>query len=243
LQTVENDIQKYKLEKAVVQRLIDTIKSSKKDHIGKIEIDYEINEKEYLEILDKSVIAKTIERLKTNPNLNTWVNTGLKFHKDKKKCEFCGQDLPEGLIKSYEEHFSKDYEILLDELKQIMQRTKTKSIELFLPDKNRFYPQFADEFQNIKSKLEQDIKNYNNGIKNIIALLERKHSNPFNRLSSEFKTADTSNLKKALQSLNGIIQQHNDYDKNLSKEKNKAFEDLEKHYAYEFDHDNNYFKE
>ena len=243
LQTVKNDIQKYKLDKAVVQKLIDTIKSSKKEQIGKIEIDYEINEKEYLEILDKSVVAKTIERLKTNPDLNTWVNTGLKFHKDKKKCEFCGQDLPEGLIKSYEEHFSKDYEILLNELKQIIQRTKTKSIELTLPDKNSFYPQFMGDFQNIKSTLEQEIKTYNKGIKNIIVLLERKQSNPFNFLSSEFKAPETSMLNKTLQSLNELIQQHNEYDKNLGSEKESAFEELEKHYAYEFDHDNNYYQE
>jgi len=98
-------------------------------------------------------------------------------------------------------------------------------------------------FQDIKSKLEQEIKTYNKGVKNIIALLERKQSNPFNFLSSEFKAPETSILKKTLQSLNELIQQHNDYDKNLSREKESAFEGLEKHYAYEFDHDNNYYHE
>jgi len=241
LQTIEHDIQTYKLDKADVQRLIDTIKSSKKEQISEIGIDYEIDEKAYLEILDKSVIAKTIDRLKSNPVLNTWVNSGLKFHKNKNKCEFCGQILPEGLIESYEAHFSKDYETLLNELERIIQKTKTKRIEITLPDKNRFYPQFVDEFQIIKSNLDLEIRTFNKCIKDIIALLERKHSNPFNRLSGEFKTADTLNLKKVLQSLNGIIKRHNDYDKNLSKEKKKAFEALEKHYAYEFDHDNDYY--
>jgi len=243
LTAVEKDIQKFKLDNTKVSRLIDTINSSKKDNIRKIEIDFEIDKKEYLEILDKSIIAKTIERLKSNPDLNTWVNTGLKFHKDKNKCEFCGQTLPEGLTKSYEEHFSKDYEILLNELKQLIQKTKSKIIEITLPDKNSFYPQLVDEFQQIKSTLNQEIKIYNKSINNIIALLERKHKNPFDRLSSEFTNADTTNLNEKLQSLNGLIQRHNDYDKNLSSKKDKAFEDLEKHYAYEFDQDNNYHKE
>ncbi len=243
LSAVKKDVQKYRLEKEKVNRLIETINSSKKETIDKIEIDIEIDEKEYLEILDKSIVAKTIERLKNNPELNTWVNTGLKFHKDKSKCEFCGQPLPEGLIKSYEEHFSKDYETLLDELKQLIQETKLKMIEINFPDKNNFYPQFIDEFDHVKSILAQEIKTYNKVIKKIIALLEKKHSNPFIKLSSEFTIVDTKNLNESLKSLNALIQQHNDYDKNLESKKEKAFKELEKHYAYEFDHDNNYYNE
>lgn len=243
LTAIEKDIQTYKLDKNKVNRLIDTINSSKKEKINEIKINIEIDEQEYLEILDKSIITKTIERLKSNPDLNTWVNTGLKFHKGKNKCEFCGQILPEGLIISYEEHFSKDYESLLNELKLLIQRTKLKIIELSLPDKNSFYPQFVDEFQSIKSIIDQEVKTYNKGIKNIIALLEKKHSNPFDKLSSELTIVDKTKMNETLQSINGIIQRHNDYDKNLESKKVKAFEDLEKHYAYEFDNDNNYYKE
>ena len=161
---------------------------------------------------------------------------------DKSKCEFCQQSLPDDLLHSYEAHFSKDYEELLNKIDVLKKETNSKLVTLLLPDENRFYPQFVDEYKNVKTELEKEIELINNFIKSIFTVLEKKHSNPFNGLSQDFPNFDFEPIEKYLAKVNNLIIKHNDYNKDLLEKKKESFLNLKRHFAFEFDKDNNYFK-
>jgi len=89
------------------------------------------------EILDRTVLSQTIERLKNNPEINDWVREGLDLHKGKERCEFCGGPLPEKLLEEYEKHFSKEYENLMSELNVLIKNLGKYKILISSHDEKR----------------------------------------------------------------------------------------------------------
>nr|MBC8488342.1 AAA family ATPase [Bacteroidota bacterium] len=74
--------------------------------------DYEDLYQECKRELSVIVFAEIINKLKDNKELSDWVETGIKLHKDKTTCEFCGNRLPLDLFDVYSKHFSEEYELL-----------------------------------------------------------------------------------------------------------------------------------
>ena len=196
---------------------------------------------EIKEILDKTVISETIERLKSNPELNNWVQKGFDLHKGKKQCEFCGNKLTNDLLSAYEKHFSEEYENILIELNRQIQDLKGCKISISVHDEKRLYPQLENEYKIVKSKLNKSICEYNEIIEKLINLLNEKISNPFQKYVEDLSFIDVNSISESLKEFNEILNKHNDICDNFESEQSEAFKKLELHYACEFNNENDYF--
>lgn len=91
------------------------------------------------EILKKTVsVQKIIEKLRTDYELSTWIQSGILIHKDRNsnQCEFCGQKLPINRISDLEQHFNKDYTTLVSLVSEKIKELKELKVkdEIKIPD-------------------------------------------------------------------------------------------------------------
>lgn len=243
LEKYHASLDEYRLDEKALSILHETINTPSKEVLSYVSFKI-LNQKrveEIKELLDKTVLSQTIEKFKNNSELNNWVQKGLVLHKRKQQCEFCGNPLTSELISTYENHFSKEYENMLTELNQQVQSLNECKISIHTPDNKRLYPQLEEEYKIVKSKLYKFIYKYNEIIENIIILLNKKISNPFNKYAENFSFVDVNIINEILKEFNQLIRTHNDICDNFENEQSEAFEKLELHYACEFDNDNNYY--
>lgn len=243
LENIQSDLEKYCLNETVLHELLKTLNTPPKEKISEISLEILDEEKldEIKELLDKTAISQTIERLEKNPKLNNWVRKGLDLHVDKTKCEFCSSKLPENLLQIYEKHFSEEYENLLNELnKAIQDLNRVKLINSF-PDNKRIYPRLEERYKTVKSNFENSINEYNRIIDDLAKLLKAKINNPFKKLANELIPFNVIGIHEGLKDFNEIRIIHNNICDNFQNEQENAFEKLELHYAYEFDNENKYY--
>lgn len=127
-QKIENGeatLEKLKIDTKLFNQKLKTVKSAEalQVWINDIKSKSDIISESYLEniseVLIKTVsLQKTIERLKDDWKLSSWIQQGLLLHKERKstRCEFCDQQLPHQRISDLKAHFSKDYIELSDSI-------------------------------------------------------------------------------------------------------------------------------
>ncbi len=243
LEKIKSDPENYWLSEETVHGLRETLGASSKDKLSEIPRKTLLQNKpaEIEGILDRTMLSPTIERLESNPELNAWVRKGLDLHKGKEKCEFCGNPLPENLLKEYEKHFSEEYESLMEDLNTSIQDLKKYKISISLPNVERLHPQLEIQYKDTMAKLEQCENEYNESIDNLMGLLRDKINNPFKKLSERMIRFDGDCIDKNSKQLNDIFRKHNSISDNFKNEQEKALEKLELHYACEFNQENEYF--
>jgi len=243
LDKIKSEPEQYCLNEDSVKELLETLNTSPKDKLSEISVEVlgQDKLKEIKEILDRTVVSQTIERLKNNPELNEWVRKGVNLHKGKKRCEFCGSLLPGDLLERYEKHFSVEYENLMSELNTLTKDLKKYKISISFPDEKRLYPQLETQYKNTKTEVEQCISEYNENIDKLIKLLEEKSKNPFAKLADRVISFNGNSINENLKKLNEVLREHNNISDNFKNEQDKAFRKLELHYACEFNKESKYF--
>jgi wobble nucleotide-excising tRNase len=168
------------------QKIVKAIKPIQKDLID-YEINY-LNKETFLkaytrieDILNIKITSKIIAKLAQNPDLNSWVETGLHIHKDINQldCEFCGNKISEKRIKDLEEHFNKAYEESQKSVNNALNWIRTTKVNYIDLIKERFYDEFQGEAENIIISVKESIDQYNRIIDKWIISLEEKRLNPF----------------------------------------------------------------
>lgn len=187
-------------------------------------------------ICAESVVAKTIQRLKENPDINAWVESGIQLQKQHKStaCEFCGQEIPTARVKELEAHFS-------DNLRKFRGRLVTIRGELKghvmacdkLPDQEALYPELRAEYLPLKSALETMIAGFNGKLSELDRLLGKREADPFTVLSETVTIDDAvfSELAVKVEAVGRVINLHNAKTANFNDELKKQKRRLEMHYA------------
>jgi len=109
------------------------------------------------QLLSKKIISETLERLKNDQDLNTWVKQGYDLHKKKEeieKCLFCQKPLDDGFLDSLSKHFSKDYE-------NLQSNTKTFISKLEILKKEKITKENSELYFDLQSDYYKQAKNLN----------------------------------------------------------------------------------
>lgn len=236
------NLDKYFLSENNLSILRETINAPSKEKLPIIHLEFLNQSKleQIEEILERTVISETIEKLKNNPELNNWVQRGLELHRGKKHCDFCGNQLTSDLLHTYEKHFSKEYEKILMELNRQARDLNNFKISIPFPDDKRLYPQVENDYRTSKSKFNKCISEYNETIEKLISLLNEKIKNPFNKYAGKAFLMEITVIIDSLNEYNEVITRHNKICDNFENEQSVAFQKIELHYAAEFNKDNNY---
>lgn len=217
--------------------LSDYRSTEKKEQINEIEkniTDLPSSINKTNKLLNRTVTAVIIEKLKENPELNEWVKKGKELHQDKSYCEFCGNKLPTNLLDQLNKHFSTDYENLLADIDDLITNLRTNKLALNLPDKAAFYTEFVDEFDDNMLLLKKEIDSYNDLLDKLIFNLTTKKTKPFEALTIKDIKDNSEKLKSEIDNINKIIQKHNYKTTKFEEERRIAKESLIKHFASEF---------
>lgn len=197
-------------------------------------------------LLTTNVTSTVIEKLKNNPKIQSWVHSGFILHRGESKvvCAFCENTISEGRMNDLENHFSKDFEELIQKLDAAIMWLKGMCIDSsFLPSSKDLYDEFIADFESLSAKLMLELELYNSEMKNLIVHLENKKSNPFNRIKfNNNKLAEIcSNYNDALSNLLEVIESHNLKTRNFTEILGKNKKKFELHFANLYAKENEYF--
>ena len=179
-----------------------------------------ISELEKESILDKVIIGKEdldVSALIKELNNSDWVKSGMKdISSQKVKCPFCQQDLPKDLENKLNSYFDKTYENDKRAVELLKKNYETETAHLISSLKDIIDSQLKElDTESLRGYLIQlqKVINSNNRI------LEKKVDN----LSQKYKLTSISEFDEKINAIihaaNEKIQEHNDFIKNLNKEK------------------------
>ncbi len=247
VKTVSNEsFQAVKLNDKAVNSLKDTYRSTeKKNLINNISFsvpNINLLNAEIVKLFNTTVESKVIEKLKNNQELNDWVKTGKHIHKNKDLCEFCGNKIPGDLIQKLNEHFSNEYEELLQAIDSQIRKIRDLKIVLNLPDSANLYGQFQNKYLEEVKILKGKVEEVNEYLKNIFEQLKTKKQKPFEKIDFENLQNDFDELDGAKLKVNNVINLNNQKTSDFENDKNQARERLIEHYAQTFAETNKFAK-
>lgn len=190
-------------------------------------------------LLARSIISKQIDRLTTNPDINQWVKEGLDIHLkyNSTECEFCKQELPNERIIELNNHFSKAYSDLLNDIQAISDEISSlnNSVDIKLPEAIELYDEFQSEFQKSKTSFFEKQKICKTKLVEAETQIVKKRMNPFELINFKFSGIEQafSEFNFEVTKLVEIIGKHNGKNKKFDEEVKKAQYKLELHFVSE----------
>lgn len=184
---------------------------------------------------------RPIARLKENPEVEKWVKEGQPLHIGKDTCQFCGQPLPLGLLEHLAGHFSVEYDSLMAELGTLERKIREAEGETIgLPHKGDFYSELAPRFVSEQQQNDELIKRRKKSLATLGKAIQEKRTKAFSTIVCPTTDDPTSQIAAVVEAVNKIIGEHNDRTAEFDRNRQKAFDKLEKHYAASFVRDQKY---
>jgi len=188
------------------------------------------------DLLNTSVVSKTIQRLVEHGDIKSWVETGLALHKrhDTNQCEFCGNTITEERIKRLEAHFNDDYKAFQERLVKADSWLSGQYIKApMLPAASDFYEELEKKYSEACADLEKAIIDLNEEISAWHTALKKKTENPLEtgRSVEAIKESSIQSFNDAMAAISATVEKHNHKSANFKEETDKAKKQLELHYV------------
>lgn len=177
-----------------------------------------------------------LSRLKENPDIQTWVQTGLGIHNDHKSenCEFCGAKLTQSRLDEINAHFSDEYRQFQSRLVSAEQWLNQQALDISdLNQGEQLYEEMQAEYATARVALSNYVTSINGGITHWQELLQEK-------IDDQFKTDFTlpaidlvacNGFEIALAQMNQLIARHNKKTEEFATETGAIKRKIELHYA------------
>ena len=242
LKKIKNaDIDNYLLNPDNEEELLKSATASDEDKLTKLD---KFNPELLLSSLNKRVstlikklpeFSKTIEHFIENPEIASWVETGLPLHEDKEICEFCGNALTKERKDELLAHFSEDLKNHKNQINSLKEEIEASKLEEPKYNSRDFYKSLRGDFIDIKEELNGVIEKYNNQLEELKNILERKKNKPFEAID-EITVNDEiiEEISNKIKSYSNIIEQNNENTRQFDENKTKAIEKLKNFYVAKF---------
>lgn len=238
---VRIDQEKFKLDEPVVQEKLKIARTQEADKLpqlpnASVSLKLDAVLAEVPALLSKIPdMANTIEHLAQNPNVESWIATGLPLHEGKEECEFCGGPLKHDHMASLIAHFSKDLSNHKQHLTDLKLKLAGAQIAYTAPKDAEIEPAFRTKIAAEAIKLANAIKLYNAASDTAIQDLDRKSQAPFSAATqTKIQAGLTQAVKDAAKNLNDLIDLNNKSFDNFPSEKADAINALKLNFARDF---------
>ncbi len=164
------------------------------------------------QLLGRTVVSATIESLKDDPALSSWVHQGLGLHRGRHggRCLFCEQTLPNERLAVLEAHFSAEYEQFLKSLDGQIAKLEAASkaaATLSSPNRAELYEDLAAEYEAAKCSLERTLDSTKAFLDSLVQVLTNKKGRAFESLGLTVAVPEVD--YELVHRLNEIIRKHN----------------------------------
>lgn len=196
-------------------------------------------------LLGKVVSAsKPITRLQSDTKLEAWVNQGRTLHEQKNTCQFCESPLPKDLLDDLSEHFSAEYDQLMQDLKTLISDLQKVHSESFTyPSAAEFYDDFSEDIGDLRRKVSAALGARRKFIDKLVEALNEKQTKAFSLAPCPAFEDTTPSLIEQIKEFNSTIQKHNERTNQFDKERERAFSAIESHFAAKFVVDQKYVQQ
>lgn len=188
------------------------------------------------DLLKTTATNVVLERLRDNPDIQNWVQTGLSIHAghSSESCEFCGASLNERRINEINAHFNDEYKKFQTRLINAEHWLSQQRIDFNgIGIEELLYEEFREKFPTQKNNLSNQVALINLTIETWQNLLSEKINNPF---KTNFEVPAINEftchlLQTALDEINKIIERHNQKTTDFAQETGQSKKKIELHYA------------
>lgn len=204
-----------------------------------IELDALIQEVDTL--VNRSVVAQTLDELAGNSRLAAWVQEGLVLHSGEhasETCRFCLQPLQATRRAALEAHFNDAFARFQQDLANLLKRLesiKQALGSLRLPDTSRFYEALASDASASSQKVSAACSTVEAAIEALIARVAAKRDQPFAPAATAIPIPSSMgvSLSDAVAEFNATIEKHNAISADFKARVDEACEKLEASYVAE----------
>ena len=186
-------------------------------------------------LLFQCVESIVIEHLRDNPDISTWVESGLELHQvhASENCEFCGQKISADRIQNFAKYFNEADKLLKQNLENtIIKISNLKEIiksSCVTPDDARFYEQFTSEYKTANSNLSTQMDSLLIDLEKIVFSLKEKKTKTTESIELGI-VIDVTKFNDAFQKVNNFIRLHNKKTADFETAKVTAIEKIKVHY-------------
>ncbi len=187
------------------------------------------------DILNKTPASSFIDILRKDSELNAWVKRGFDIHSERKEkeCQFCLQTIPAERLGALDKHFSDEYAAFIAEIDRIGKSLKgfnEKYSEYLLVSAKDIDLEYQDEYSKTQQAFYKFKDEWKDLIEKALSELRKKRENPF----ENFKSTISEQIQKyeegvlqCLDTVNLILEKHNDKSKNIGTIISQAKEKIE----------------
>lgn len=220
-----------------VETLKLTAKQKKLDSISKLDLGAFETEVSSLAAETSNRLAETVEaivipKLRDNPNISKWVESGIELHSSGSHCEFCGSVVSEERLKALAAHFNDADKSLKEALQSLIANYDTllRSLETpSAPSKMEFFDEFQTEYTTHSTKLTEELGKLVASVKEAKKLVETKLASRTEAMEFEV-LLETNPVAEALRQTNEVIGKHNAKSKSFEEARTLASTQIEQHY-------------
>ncbi len=186
------------------------------------------------ELLEKTVEAVVIARLKDNTDISDWVETGLELHEkhSSENCEFCGQPIDAGRIAEVTAHFNEADAKLKADIDELVETLKPiyVAIQSIQPvDKMNLYQEYRDDYDTKSQALITNRDLLLEAVTNFAELIKSKKAKTTEEVAVSNEPVLTE-LIKAVSAVNDVIAEHNTKTDNFDQQRKTDSQKIERHY-------------
>ena len=164
------------------------------------------------QLLKATVLSMTIQSLKDDQALSTWIREGLGLHRSHQanQCLFCEQPLPEDRIQRLNAHFNAEYENFLssiDEQIEILQNESEAAEQAEVPHGTAFYEELTATYVTRRDEFTKARMTVKETLDSLVRDLEQKKMRPFEEVTSDVAVPQVGS--DVVEKLNQVVKQHN----------------------------------
>lgn len=214
-----------------------TAEQKKLDSISKLDLGTFETEISSLTATSDKLLAETVEaivipRLRENPAISQWVESGIELYTSGSQCEFCGNVVTEDRLKALTAHFNDADKSLKEALQSLVAdyNTLLRSLEsLSVPSKMEFFDEFQADYSTHSTLLLEELAKLEASVKEAKELVEAKLGSRTEVMEFEIEI-NTNPVAEALRKTNQVIESHNEKSKSFEEARKLASSQIEQHY-------------
>lgn len=187
-------------------------------------------------LCQSSAGSAVIARLQKMPDIATWIESGIKIHKEHNSscCEFCGAAVSKARWHELENHFNIADQILKTELEDLSRKITEarKLIQLLsLPNRAQLYSELRSSFDSLKDEFVQAQDNFLVACSSLEATIQLKINDRNNPQQVNIEIAPTLNaIADCVKKLTELFNKHNQKTDQFDTAKNHAVHEIETHH-------------
>ena len=187
-------------------------------------------QKEAITLL-KTEIGNTnrIQRLLHNTALNLWVKKGVELADNAKECPFCGKPIDDGFWAEVHAHFDEESKKLEQKISDLISRIEREigndAFNALFPQ-DRFYSEYAKQYEEEKEKLIEEKDKYNLALQYLVDILKERLLDIATPIVLPERDYDEERIVEMCSKLNTTIDNNNNYSGKISSAKAKAYTKL-----------------